>query len=212
MEMSVFGSTKTSQSNSNMDGLVQPSLHGEVYHISGTSFAATVLTFEAIPIASILPKPDSSKPVYAHHVVLCPLKAQTSGVTSTGVYSFAAVWARISKLPSGQRCFLSGTTVGVLQMGQFLSEIAYRKKYGPIANLHHALLATGKLSSPSQWRLIRETKYNQWAPIRMRSIHYTTSTRETELELSDEADRFFRSKLIDMLGALCSSLEPILID
>ncbi len=211
MEMSVFGNINESCSNSEVDGLVQPSLHGEVYHISGTSYAATVLTFEAIPIASILPAPDSSKPVYVHHVVLCPLKTQTSGVTSTGVYSFAPVWARISKLPSGQRCYLSGTTVGVLQMAQFLSEIKYRKKFGPIANLHHALLATGKLTSPSSWRLIRETKYNQWAPIRMKSIHYTM-VNDRELQLSDEADRFFRGKLIDMLGALCSSLEPILID
>jgi len=170
------------------------------------------LTFEAIPIAPILQSGhDSLKPVYVHHVVLCPLRAQTSGVTSTSVYSFAPCWARISKLPSGQRCYISGTTVGVLRMGQFLSEITYRKKYGPIANLHHVLLATGKLSSPSQWRLIRETKYDSWAPVRMRSTHYTM-VNDRELSLADEADRFFRGKLIDMLAHLCSQLEPIIIE
>jgi len=194
-----------------IDGLTQPSLHGEVYNISGTSYAITVLTFEAIPIATILPKRGSSSPVYAHHVVLCPLQAQTSGVTAMGVYSFAQVWARISKLPSGQRCYLSGTTVNVLQMEQFLSEITYRKKYGPVANLHHVLLATGKLSSPCQWRLIRETKHNQWTPIRMKAIHYTMAN-DREMQLAVEADRFYKQKLIDIIGMLCSQLEPIFIE
>jgi len=203
-------SQSTSQ-DMGIDGLTQPSLHGEVYNISGTSYAITVLTFEAIPIATILPKRGLSAPVYVHHVVLCPLQAQTSGVTVTGVYSFAPVWARISKLPSGQRCYLSGTTVSVLKMEEFLSEITYRKKYGPVANLHHVLLATRKLESPCQWRLIRETMYNQWAPIRMKSIHYTMAN-DREMELSVEADRFYKQKLIDMIGVLCSQLEPIFIE
>lgn len=194
----------------------QSSVHGPTCTISGTSFAASVLTFEGIPIASLL-KVKSSPPVYVHHVVLCPLKPISIGITSTTPFSPAPLWVRVSKLPSGNICYLSGTIVPSLKMGTFLSEIVYRRKYGPVANLHWTLLATKVLQTPVDWRLIRETSYSTQMPICMPCLHYSPMMNINpnpcrDLSLEREATIWYERKLVDIIAGICHDLEPVVID
>jgi len=201
----------------------QQSIHGATCCISGTSYAVSVLTFEGMPIANIM-KAQRSRTVYAHHVVLCPLKPLTIGTTYMTPYSPAPSWVNRSKIASGKVCNLSGTIVPSLQLAVFLSEIVYRRKYGPIANLHWMLLQQKAIPSPVQWRLIRETSYNQQQPLTMPCLHYSPLGNYEETNengkglLNAEGNRelaamkWYEKKLVDILATICHRLEPIIID
>ncbi len=192
------------------DRLLQQPIHGKGATICATSFASTVLTFEGIPIPSIL-KVKSSCPVYAHHVILCPLNRMSITTTSTTVFSPATSWAKISKLPSGKTCCVSGTMLPSLQLAQFLSEIEFRKKYGPVAHLHWTMLRKKLIPTPVQWRLIRTTSYSTQLPVTMRSLHFTLPTN-SNLDLYNEAKDQWMDMLTNNIAHIAFGFEPIVID
>jgi len=209
MNTNIFNIGDTTTNGKENDS-TQPSLHGKVCTLSAISFATTVLTFEGIPLANLL-KRKRFKPVYVHHVVLCPLEAQTITNVYTTPYSLAPCWVMASKVALKMPCYISGTTVPMLRMEEFLSEIAYRKKYGPIANLHWMLLATKLMSCPVEWQLVRETMYHHHNPVTMAAYSFTLPLN-SDKDLEKECTRTYLVKLNETLAHMCKKFEPIFID
>jgi len=190
----------------------QPCLHGEVVTISTTSYAITVLTYEGVKVPSMSIR-KSSAPVYAHHVVLCPLLPLTITTTFTTPYSPPTSWMKLSKLSSGQRCFVSGTVLPSLQLETFLSEIKYRRKYGPIAYLHWKMLATKCIPQPVQWRLMLESSYTTQRPMTVPELHYSLPRNTVSaIDIDVLASQYYMDKLTDIIAQICKEKEPIVID
>lgn len=194
-------------------GSLGSSLRGETVTISATSFAVTALMFESVP-ASIL-STSYSKPVYVHHVVLCPLNLATITNVCTSRYSLFPHCIKIGKYPSGQRCFLSVTSVPCLKMERFLSEVKYRKSYGVMGHLTFQMLQRKHLKGPTSFKLLYQKKYSTWLPLTIPKFVFVLPSQaqaEDPRMIVTEATKAYESLVMDAIATMIQYHEPIIID
>lgn len=188
----------------------QTSLAGRVVTISRTPFAVTALTFESSRSAIL--RTTYSKPVYVHHVILCPLDIATITNVSTGRYSIPPYLVRISSFPSGAPCYLSVTSVPFLKMDQFLSEVKYRRKYGIIGELHWRLIREKKMPSLIRFNLLFEKPFHTWTPLVLPVYRFTLPSTADLTQIEEQASKDYVMNLMENLMTMIQYHDPIFIE
>jgi len=186
------------------------SLHKLEVHFGSISYALNVLTFESTPPTLLARR--LSPPVYAHHVVLCPLGNQTiAGSIFTRPFVLPPSMVYLSKQPLGEKCCLSATCVPMLNMEQFLSEASFRREYGIVGELQWQMIRTKVIPCPVKWKTY--SLHPTGLPLNVKAFHFMSlKTPTTEEELIEEATNAYCQQLMSRIAFRVHKYAPIYID
>ena len=185
------------------------SLQGTKVTITATDFALTVLTFEAAKPSFLLR--GSYEPVFAHHVVVCPLQCQSISSVFTEPFLLHPFLIWRSPLSSNKRCFLSVTVVPSMKLEELKLEVEFRKDYGPVGQLTWEMVKRKDIPCAMQWRLLRETKYTNIKKIEMARFIYSVPSICDPINAVEDATRLYHHRILSGIANICSFLEPIVI-